>query len=54
MRNNFEATHIKKSAKALDRYIMAAESYAKINKKYEKNIFNGPSRWKRFLDFFKA
>jgi len=54
MKSDFEAKHIKKAAKALDKHIRAIQSYSNINQKYKKEIFDEPFAWKKVLNFFKS
>lgn len=54
MKSDFEAKHIKKSAKALDKHIRAIQSYSDINKKYKKEVFKEPFSWRKVLAFFKV
>jgi len=53
MKSDFEAKHIKKSAKALDKHIRAIESYSHLNQKYKKEVFKEFFTWKKVLAFFK-
>jgi len=54
MKSDFEAKHIKKAAKALDKHIRSIESYAHMNQKYQKEVFKNASLWKKILGFFKS
>ncbi len=53
MKSDFEAKHIKKAAKALDKHIRTIQSYSNINQQYKKEIFKKSFTWKKILDFFK-